>query len=143
MSLYIGAFYPDRQLDESLFSQSLVKVAANLAEHRKHSLQVSPPYLDIQFMMPGKQEKPDFTGMRMYEYDSDSSTLRIESAVPERIVNSMHTEEYVLAVMQDAVDNAAAFFESESLGFKTDAYHELINMMIATGSSVDEQTVLN
>lgn len=143
MSLYIGAYYPDRQLDESLFGQALVKVAAGLAQYRQHPLQMSAPNLDIHFMMPGKEESPNFEGMRLRFFDRQSSTLRIESAVPDRMVNSMHSEAYILAVMQDAVDNAADFFDEQQLSFKHQAYLDLVNQLETVESAPIRQVALS
>lgn len=132
MALYIGAYLPDRQLDESPFHKALLRVAAGLAQQRSDPLQTSTPNLDLHFLMPGKEEAPPFDGMRFHSYDSRSNTLRIESSVPGRMVGSSHAEAFVIAAMQDAVDNAREFFESRSTAFYSDDYFALIDRLSGT-----------
>ena len=132
MALYIGAYLPDRDLDQSAFSRALVRVAAELARLRQHPLQGSSPHLDLHFLMPGKEERPMFDGMRLHSFDSRSNTLRMESAVPERMLQSTHAEAFVIAAMQDAVDNAHNFFASRQGGFERNGYFSLIDGLNGT-----------
>ncbi|GGB93156.1 hypothetical protein GCM10011352_19020 [Marinobacterium zhoushanense] len=127
MALYIGAYLPDRQLDESPFHKALVRVAAGLAQQRTDPLQTRAPNLDLHFLMPGREEAPPFDGMRFHSFDSRSNTLRIESSVPSRMIGSSHAEAFVIAAMQDAVDNAREFFDSRSTEFSSDEYFALID----------------
>ncbi|MBS98457.1 MAG: hypothetical protein CMI01_07235 [Oceanospirillaceae bacterium] len=129
MAIYIGAYLPDRQLDESPFHKALVRVAAGLAQQRRDPLQTRSPHLDLHFLMPGSEEAPPFEGMRFHSFDSRSNTLRIESSVPGRMVESIHAEAFVIAAMQDAVDNARSFFESQSEAFASDEYFALIDRL--------------
>jgi len=127
MALYIGAYLPDRDLDQSAFSRALVRVATELARLRQHPLQGSMPNLDLHFLMPGREEQPPFDGMRFHSFDARSNTLRMESAVPQRMLESTHAEAFVIAAMQDAVDNAHDFFAEREGGFERDGYLSLID----------------
>ncbi len=134
MSLFIGACLPDRQLDDSVFCQALTKVAMNMTQFRKHPLQASKdkPNLDLYFLMPGKDEAPEFEGMRFHSFDSASNTLKIESSVPRKMIESEYAEYYVVASMQDAVDGASDFFEIQNIDFQRDEYLQLISTLSAT-----------
>lgn len=129
MAIYIGAYLPDRQLDETPFNKALVQVAAGLAQLRQHPLQSSLPHIDLHFMMPGKEESPDFVGMRFHSFDRSAQTLRVESAVPLRMLGSSHAKDFVIAVMQDAIDNAAPFFDEIEAQFERDEYFSMIDML--------------
>ncbi len=129
MAIFIGAYMPDKQLDESLFCKALTKVAMDLAQFRKHPLQHSKPNLDLYFLMPGNEENPDFQGMRLHSYDTASNTLKIESSVPRKMLQSLHAEDYVVAALQDAVDGASDFFEMQSIGFERDGYMNLVDTL--------------
>ena len=137
MALFIGAFLPDRQLDQSAFCKALTKVAIDLARFRRHPLQTSKPNLDLYFLMPGKDEMPEFEGMRLHSFDASSSTLKIESSVPRQMIQSAYAERYVVAVIQDAVDGAHDFFEMEEIEFRRDEYLHLIDTLTAkNGASI-------
>lgn len=137
MALFIGAFIPDRQLDQSAFCQALTKVAIDLARFRQHPLQASKPNLDLYFLMPGKDEMPQFQGMRLHSFDAGSNTLKIESSVPRQMIQSAHAERYVVAAIQDAVDGAYDFFEAEQIEFQRDEYLGLIDTLSAkNGASI-------
>lgn len=129
MAIFIGAYLPDRQLDETPFNRALIRVAAGLAGLKQHPLQASLPHIDLHFMMPGKEESPPFEGMRFHSFDSKAQTLRVESAVPSRMLDSAHAEAFVIAVMQDAIDNAEDFFDEQSTIFKRDDYFNLIEQL--------------
>ncbi|WP_432695079.1 hypothetical protein ACQUQP_11010 [Marinobacterium sp. YM272] len=130
MALYIGAYLPDRRLDETPFSKALTRVAAGLAQQRQNRVQTSAPNLDLQFLMPGQSELPGFEGMRFHSYDASSNTLRIESSVPGKMLGSSHAEAYVIAAMQDAIDNAKEFFSSQKAEFTSEEYFALIDRLI-------------
>ncbi|MFA5923564.1 MAG: hypothetical protein WC856_20110, partial [Methylococcaceae bacterium] len=89
MTLHIGSMMPDRSLDESALIKAITKVAANLARLRDQLAQKKTPVLDILFLLPSRQEKADFTGLRLHSFDTASQILRIESAVPEQMVTSI------------------------------------------------------
>lgn len=129
MALFIGAFLPDRQLDQSAFCKALTKVAIDLARFRRHPLQASKPNLDLYFLMSGTDEAPDFQGMRLHSFDASSCTLKIESSVPRQMVQSEHAERYVVAALQDAIDGAHDFFELQKIEFQRDEYLQLIDSL--------------
>lgn len=137
MALFIGAYLPDRQLDESIFCKALTKVAIDLAQYRQHPLQSTKPNVDLYFLMPGKEENPAFEGMRFHSYNPETHTLRIESSVPKRMIQSQQSENYVVAAMQDAVDGASDFFSLQDIGFLREEYLQLIDIMsVAEGASI-------
>lgn len=129
MALFIGAFLPDRQLDDSFFCKALTKVSIDLARFRLHPLQTSKPNLDLYFLMPGKDEVPDFEGMILHSFDASTQTLRIESSVPKKMIQSVNAEEFIVAAMQDAVDGAYEFFEFQQMAFQREEYFNLIDTL--------------
>lgn len=132
MALFIGAYLPDRELDKSAFCKALTKVAIDLSQFRQHPLQTSKPNLDLYFLMPGRDEEPDFQGMRYHSFDDLSNTLRMESAVPKKMVQSVRAEDFVVAAMQDAVDGAYEFFELQQMPFQRNDYLQLIDVINAS-----------
>lgn len=131
MALFIGAYLPDRQLDESAFCKALTKVAIGLAQYKQHPLQQSKPCLDLYFLMPGRDEMPQFEGMRLHLYDDSSNTLKIESSVPYNIIQSVNAESYVVAAMLDAIDEAYDFFSMQQMEFERNEYLDLIEILSA------------
>jgi len=129
MSLFCAAFLPDQTLKECRFVTVLTKVAANLT--RQRALTAKQPDVDICFLLPSEHERPDFTGMRFHSWQPQQTTLRIEAAVPEPMLNSDLTENYIIAAMQDAVDNAAGFFAEINMPFDGDAFHRQIQVTCA------------
>lgn len=123
---------PDRTLEESEVIKSIIKIAANLARLHHHSMQRRSPIVDVVFLLPSKQEKADFIGMRLRSFDTSEQILRIEAAVPEHMVASGHAERYVIAVMQDAVDAAREYFNEQSILFDADAHMNLIDLVTVT-----------
>ncbi|MDF1589701.1 MAG: hypothetical protein P1P93_11270 [Gammaproteobacteria bacterium] len=129
MTLSIGAYLPDIELDTSSFCQALTGVAIELVQYRQHRLQSNKPNISLSFLMPSREEKPDFEGMRLHSFDANSNTLKIESAVPPQMVQSTHAKHYVVAAMQDAIDGAYDFFEAQKVKFERDDYLQLIDTM--------------
>ena len=127
MTLHIGAMMPDRSLDESIFIKAITKVATDLARLRDQLVQQNTPVLDIIFLLPSRQEKADFAGLRLRSYDTAGQTLRIESAVPEKMVTSIHAERFVIAIMQDAIDAADLFFSEHAIPFNGSAHLALVD----------------
>ena len=66
MTLHIGSMMSDRSLDESVLVQAITKVAANLAGLRDQIVQKKKPVLDIVFLLPSREEKADFIGLRLH-----------------------------------------------------------------------------
>lgn len=129
MTLFIGAYYPDNELQRSVFGEALTQVALNLAKARSHRLQSTSPNVDFYFLVPGKLAKPDFQGMRIHSFDSETDTIRIESSVPDHMVTSKHAEDYVVASLLDAMDNAFDFFADSAVLFQRDEYQNLVESL--------------
>jgi hypothetical protein len=130
MSIYIGSMMPDRSLDESVLAKAITKVATDLAGLRDQLVQKKAPVLDIVFLLPSREEKADFVGLRLHSFDTAGQILRIESAVPEKMVTSVHAERFVIAIMQDAVDAAGEFFSEQHILFDASEHLALVDLII-------------
>jgi hypothetical protein len=122
---------PDRVLDESAIGKAIIKTAIDLAGLRDEPIQKRAPILDLTFLLPSRQEKADFEGLRLHSFDKSSQTLRIESAVPEKMVASTHAERFVVAVMLDAIDAAAEFFTEQRILFDAAGHLVLVESLVA------------
>jgi len=129
---------PDRALDESVIAKAIIKTAVDLARFREEPIQKRAPILDLIFLLPSRQEKADFDGLRLHSFDKASQTLRIECAVPEKMVASTHAERFVVAVMLDAIDAATEFFTEQRILFDAMGHLALVE---ALGAS--EQYAIN
>lgn len=138
MTLHIGAMMPDRSLDESVLIKAITKVATDLARLRDQLVQKKTPVLDIVFLLPSRQEKADFVGLRLHSFDTAGQILRIESAVPVKMVSSIHAERFVIAIMQDAIDAAGVFFSEQHILFDTSRHLALVELV-----TTQEQRVIN
>ncbi|QPK63960.1 hypothetical protein IVG45_02980 [Methylomonas sp. LL1] len=138
MTLHIGSMMPDRSLDESALIKAITKIAMDLAGLRNQVIQKKTPLLDIVFLLPSRQEQADFTGLRLHSFDSAGQILRIESAVPEKMVTSIHAERFVIAIMQDAIDAAGEFFNEQRILFDTAGHLALVDSI-----NTVEQRALN
>jgi hypothetical protein len=130
MTIHIGAMMPDRSLDESVLIKAITKVATDLAKLRDQLVQKKMPVLDIVFLLPSREEKADFAGLRLRSFDTAGQMLRIESAVPEKMVASSHAERFVIAIMQDAIDAAGEFFSEQHILFDVSEHMALVDMVI-------------
>ena len=131
MTLHIGSMMPDRSLDESVLVKAITKVAADLAGLRDQLVQKKTPVLDIVFLLPSQVEKADFAGLRLHSFDTARQILKIESAVPEKMVTSIHAERFVIAIMLDAIDAAAEFFNEQNILFNKAEHSALVDLVIA------------
>jgi hypothetical protein len=129
MTIHIGVMMPDRSLDESELIQAITKIATDLARLREQQVQKTVPVLDIVFLLPSQQEKADFVGLRMHSFDTTGQILRIESAVPEKMVTSIHAERFVSAIMLDAIDAASEFFSEQHILFNRSGHQELVGLV--------------
>jgi hypothetical protein len=120
---------PDRSLDESVLIKAITKVAADLARLRDQHVQKTTPALDIVFLLPSRQEKAAFAGLRLHSFDYAGQTLRIESAVPESMVTSIHAERFVIAIIQDAIDAAGEFFNEQHVLFDAAEHLALVELV--------------
>ncbi len=138
MTLHIGYMIPDRSLDESELIKAITKVATELAGFRDRLVQQRTPVLDIVFLLPSRQEKADFAGLRLHSFDSVGQILRIESAVPEKMVASIHAERFVIAILLDAIDAAGEFFREQHILFDVSGHLALVEL-----AATKEQHVIN
>jgi len=129
MTLHIGSMMPDRSLDESALVQAITKVATDLGRLRDQPVQKRTPTLDIVFLLPSQQEKADFVGLRLHSFDTVGQILRIESAVPEKMVTSIHAERFVIAIMLDAIDAASEFFSEQHILFDASAHLAFVGLV--------------
>ena len=130
MTLHIGSMMPDRSLDESVLVKAITKVAADLAGLRDQLVQKKTPVLDIVFLLPSQVEKADFAGLRLHSFDTARQILKIESAVPEKMVTSIHAERFVIAIMLDAIDAAGEFFDEQNILFNKSEHLALVDLVI-------------
>ena len=130
MTLHIGAMMPDRSLDESILVKAITQVAADLAGLRDQAVQKKTPVLDIIFLLPSRQEKADFAGLRLHSFDHAGQILRIECAVPEKMVASLHARRFVIAIMQDAIDAAGEFFNEQHILYDVHEHLALVDLVI-------------
>ena len=130
MTLHIGSMMPDRSLDESVLIKAITKVATDLAGLRDQLVQKKMPVLDIVFLLPSREEKAGFAGLRLHSFDHNGQILRIESAVPEKMVTSIHAERFVIAIMQDAIDAAGEFFSEQHILFDVSEHLALVDLVI-------------
>jgi 7,8-dihydro-6-hydroxymethylpterin-pyrophosphokinase len=72
MTLHIGCMMPDRSLDESALVKAITKIATDLARLRDQHVQKRTPDLNIVFLLPSRQEKANFTGLRLHSFDDAS-----------------------------------------------------------------------
>jgi len=121
---------PDRSLDESALIKAITKVATDLARLRDQLAHKKTPVLDIVFLLPSRQEKADFAGLRLHSFDYAGQILRIESAVPENMVTSIHAERYVIAIMLDAIEAAGEFFSEQHVLFDVSEHLALMALII-------------
>lgn len=130
MTLHIGAMMPDRSLEESVLIKAITKVATDLARLRDQPVQKKTPVLDIVFLLPSRQEKADFAGLRLRSFDTEGQILRVECAVPDKMVTSIHAERFVIAIMQDAIDAAGLFFNEQHILFDATEHSALVDLVI-------------
>ena len=126
MTFYVGAYLPDGTSSDSIFSQSVQKIAIDLDETKKNRVNIGFPIIDLYFLLPGKNESPHFKSMRLHPFDPPNETLRLDSVVPPGMINSDHATAFIIAAMQDAIDNASEYFEQENINFDGDVHKQLI-----------------
>lgn len=117
MSLRINVTTGSQGLADSPITQAITTLAATLAKTQIKGEVPASPSLELTFMLPGKQDKPDFSGMRMGGYNDEEDTLYFEKSVPEHILHSMESMKYVAMVVEDVVENANMFFSEAGKPF--------------------------
>jgi len=119
MGVYISVTTAATELTDSPINAAITRLAAAAATtNRRHPMPAGPS-LDVTFMLPGKLEKPDFSGMRMGGYTPEGNTLFFETAVPEHILKSSHAGRYVATVMADVLNHADTFCAEHAMAFDT------------------------
>lgn len=114
MTIYLSAVSGSRELEASPIDRAITSAAIKLTQARLRNAEKHSAGLDLTFLLPAKTVKPDFEGMRIRRYSVEDGTVFIESAVPDSMLYSEHANDYVLAVIQDAVENAEVFFAEQS-----------------------------
>jgi len=129
MTIFISTTSPTASFKESKLEQAITQMAVKLAKERSTGSLPQGPSLDINFLVPGKYEKPDFTGMRMGNYDEEQTTLYFERFVPDRLLESDEAEEFVKLVLEDVVDNAASFFAEHKVNFDIKSWQRTLSTL--------------
>lgn len=131
MALNISMTTASAELADSAITKAITNLAATIAGKKREGLVPEGSSLDVVFMLPGKLVKPDFTGMRMGGFDAASKTLYFEKAVPEHILHSNQSNEFVMRVMQDVVENASDYFNEQRADFEILRWQNLLNQINA------------
>jgi len=134
VSLYISVMRPSSELEKSPIDVAITVLAANAQVEKRTGRLPQGPALDITFMLPHKDDVPNFQGMRMGGYTEENKTLFFESAVPEHIVHSKSASRYVLVALQDAIENASEFFENSSVKFDKANWYQACKSLAKTAS---------
>lgn len=117
MSLRINVTTASADLAESPIQHAILTLASLVAEKQRLGTVPADPSLEITFMLPGKLDKPPFSGMRMGGYTDKNNTLYFEKAVPENILHSTASPKFVFTVIVDMVVNAGEFFQESDVPF--------------------------
>ena len=134
MSLFISVLIPSKELEKSPIDIAITVLAANTQAEKRNGRLPGGPALDITFMLPYKEDVPEFQGMRMGGYTSENQTLYFESAVPEHIVYSENATRYVLLAIQDAVENADEYFQECNVLFNKTTWYNTIESLSNTAA---------
>jgi len=129
MNLYISTKSPTNEYQNSRLDKAITIAAIKLAYERNKGSLPSGPALDVSFFMAGAHEKLTFSGMRMGNYSADQETLYFERTVPDEILHSNKAEEFVKAVLQDVVSNAAEFFNTLKVDFDHGSWARVLQKM--------------
>ncbi|RLT96897.1 hypothetical protein [Ketobacter sp.] len=132
MTLHISIATASSELGDTPINLAITKLAADLARARSQQRLPAGPTLDLSFLLPGKLDKPEFTGMRMGGYTHDNNILFFEKAVPEGMIYSERADDYVAMVLQDVIDNADNFFSENHISFDVKAWHHLVYALTDT-----------
>jgi len=137
MTIHIGAMMPNRSLDESVLIKAITKVATDLAVLRDHLVQQKTLSWTLYFYYPVGKKKLTLQGYGCTHLTL-RQILRIESAVPEKMVTSIHAERFVIAIIQDAIDAAGEFFSEQHVLFDLSAHLALVDLV-----TTKEQRAIN
>lgn len=139
MTLTISMKTASADLADSAITKAIIGLASKVAKAKtaaplsnQAAMPPRGPALDVTFMLPGKLEKPAFSGMRMGGYESEAETLFFEIAVPEHILHSSQSHIYAATALQDVVANANDFFCDNRLHFNVLHWQKFVNQILAS-----------
>lgn len=127
MSITIGASLPNVYLKESDFCHALNRVKTRLSKLNFHSAQNDDTALNIQFFLPGKYESLRFNGIRISGFDVKTTTVYLEISVPKSIVYSDYAEEFLVAEIEEAIENVSYFLKEMRIPFDHASYTQLMD----------------
>jgi len=117
MSVFLNTVTGHRELEECQINKAITALAIKLVKIRPMISNSFEPGIELTIILPGTTHKPAFQGMRLNGYSVNDNMLYIESAIPDTMLHSEHANEYMLALLQDAIDNGADFFTEKGLSF--------------------------
>ncbi len=138
MTLSISMKTASADLTDSAITKAITMLATKIAKSSHALAMPKKPSLDVTFMLPGKLEKPAFTGMRMGGYEAQADTLFFEIAVPEHILHSAQSHVYAATALQDVIANANDFFAADvflkdrELHFNVLSWQQFVNKILAS-----------
>jgi len=126
MTIYLNAVTGSRELEGCAIDKAITALAMRLAQLRNGQPKEADTTIDLTMILPGKNNSPDFEGMRLTGFSSEEGTLYMESVIPESMLDSELAERYVSAVVEDAMDNAAEFFSKQGLRFNAQPWQSAL-----------------
>jgi len=136
MGLFISSATASSDINESAINEAISHLAVSAVRAKQQGRIPDGPSLDVTFLIPGKFDKPDFTGMRMGGYSDESDTLFFERSVPEFVIHSDMAKQYVSVVMEDVIDHASQFFLAGGVDFETEKWQQLVQLLSDAGVSL-------
>lgn len=124
-SIFISINKSD-SLEKSAIDKAIVRVAAALA--RQRSRLPPGPGLEMTFFAASADWQPDFAGMRMGGYQTSDPVLGFQVAVPAALAHSPRALAYVLAALEDMLDNARDYFGERRIPFDHAAWRQVLKV---------------
>lgn len=131
-NLCISMKIPSRDLDKSPIDRAITTLAASIAAEKRNGALPDGPGLDLTFLLSSKDDRPPFDGMRMGGYSTETQTLFFEAAVPETMGYSTQAPQYVAAILQDMIDNAASYFQEQNIAFDANQWLLALTPVLAS-----------
>ena len=113
-------------LEKSAIDKAIVRIAAALA--RQRSRLPPGPGLEVTFFAASDDWQPDFAGMRMGGYRAADPVLGFQVAVPAALAHSPRAQSYVLAALEDMLDNARDYFGERRIPFDHAAWQQVVKV---------------
>ena len=129
MGLSISVSSASSEALDSKLSHAITALAVVLARKQQQGELPTGPSLDVTFMLPGKLEKPTFSGMRMGGYTEQDNTLYFERAVPDELLQSPQAGKFVTLVLEDAIDNATDYFADRNRLFNCSGWKSALEQV--------------